>query len=54
MKKLRNHKGQTAIEYAVVAIVLLLIVAQAVAQPLKDTLSTVFNKVKTDVAGEDA
>ena len=49
IKRLKNFKGQTAIEYAVVAIILLVIVAGAVAQPLSDTLSTVFNRIKDDV-----
>jgi Flp pilus assembly pilin Flp len=48
MKTLKNQKGQTAVEYALIAIVLLAIVASAVAQPMKDAMKTAFNKVKTD------
>lgn len=49
MRKLKNQKGQTAVEYALIAIVLLAIVSAAVAQPMKDALTTAFGKVKNSV-----
>jgi Flp pilus assembly pilin Flp len=47
MMLLKSQKGQTAVEYALIAIVLLAIVASAVAQPMKDAMKTAFNTVKT-------
>ncbi len=44
---MKNQKGQTAVEYALIGIVLLAIVATAVAQPLKDAMRTAFNTVKS-------
>lgn len=49
MRKIKNQKGQTAVEYALIAIVLLAIVTAAIAQPLKDALAGAFGKVKNDV-----
>lgn len=48
--RLKNQKGQTGIEYALICIVLLAIVTTAVAQPLKDALTVAFQRVKNDVA----
>ena len=45
-----NQKGQTAIEYVVICVVLLAIVSAAVAQPLKDALTIAFQRVKDDVS----
>lgn len=45
---MKSQKGQTAVEYALIAIVLLAIVASAVAQPMKDAMKTAFNRVKTN------
>lgn len=47
MKTLKNQKGQSAIEYALVAIVLLAIVVTAIAQPMKDTINAVHGQAKT-------
>lgn len=45
--RVKEQKGQTAIEYALVAIVLLAIVVAAIAQPMKDTISGVHGQAKT-------
>ena len=50
MKAIKNQKGQSAIEYALVAIVLLAIVVAAIAQPMRDTISAVHGKAKADSA----
>ena len=47
IKNLKNQKGQSAIEYALVAIVLLAIVVTAVAQPMKDTIAAIHGQAKT-------
>lgn len=46
-RKLKSQRGQSAIEYALVAIVLLAIVVTAIAQPMKDTIRAVHNQAKT-------
>ncbi len=47
MKIMKNQKGQTAIEYALIALVLLSIVIVAMKGPLQTALSTIFGKVST-------
>jgi Flp pilus assembly pilin Flp len=51
---IKNQKGQTGIEYALICIVLLAIVTVAVAQPLKDALTIAFQRVKNDVAASSS
>lgn len=49
MKLIKNQKGQTGIEYLLVAVVLLAIIF-AIAQPLKDALSTGSSRVKSGMS----
>ena len=46
---MNNQKGQTAIEYALIAIVLLAIITAAVKTPLNSALNAAFSKVETSV-----
>ena len=50
MKIMKNQKGQTAIEYALIALVLLSIIIVAMKGPLQAAISTLFGKVTTNAA----
>ena len=44
-----NQKGQTAIEYALIAIVILVIITTAIKDPLNAALNAAFSKIQNSV-----
>lgn len=46
----KDKKGQTALEYVVICVVLLGIAVSTMAQPLRDALNLVFSNVKTEIS----